>query len=192
MTLNPLDWLLLALLVYSAVRAAMNGFFREAFALAGLVLGFPLACWYYRPLAAQLRNLITTPAFAQLVAFALILTAVTVTASLLGRTLRRGARTVGFGFADRLGGALFGLLRGAGIATAILLAITAFLPTAPWVQTSQLAPYFLRAAHAVSFAMPADLSIRLRESLQHLNHSSTLWIKSGPLSHTRLTTTHQP
>ena len=192
MTFNPLDWLLFALLVYSCVRAAMNGFFREAFTLAGLVLGFPLACWYYRPLAGQLRNLITTPAFAQLVAFALILTVITLTASLLGRILRRGARTVGLGFADRLGGALFGLLRGALIATAILLAITAFLPTAPWVQNSLLSPYLLRAAHAVSFTMPTDLRIRLRDSLQHLNHSSTDWIKSGPLSHTRLTTTHQP
>ena len=191
MTLNPLDWFLLALLVYSAVRAALNGFFREAFTLAGLVLGFPLACWYYHPLALQLRNLITTPAFAQLVAFALNLSAITVAASFLGRILRRGARTVGLGFADRLGGAIFGLLRGALIATALLLAITAFLPTAPWVQNSQLAPYLLRAAHAVSFTMPADLQARLRESLQHLNHSSTDWIKSGPLSHTGFTT-HQP
>ena len=188
MPFNPLDWLLLALLLYSAVRAALNGFFREAFTLAGLVLGFPLACWYYHPLAIQLRNLITTPTFAQLVAFALVLTAITVLASLLGRVLRRGARTVGLGFADRFGGMLFGLFRGALIGTAILLAITAFLPTAPWVQSSVLSPYLLRAAHAVSFTMPPDLSLRLRESLQHLNHSSTDWIKSGLLSHTRLTT----
>ncbi len=192
MTLNPLDWLLLALLAYSTVRAVLNGFFREAFTLAGLVLGFPLACWYYHPLAGELRNLITTPAVAQIVAFALILSAITIMASLLGRVLRRGARTVGLGLADRLGGALFGLLRGAGIATAMLFAITAFLPTAPWVQNSVISPYLLRAAHAVSFTMPTDLQVRLRDSLQHLNHSSTDWIKSGPLSHTRLTTTHQP
>jgi membrane protein required for colicin V production len=186
--LNPLDWLLVALLLYSAIRAAINGFFREAFTLAGLVLGFPLACWYYQPLSLQIRYLITTPAFAQVVAFALILTAVTLSASILGRILRRGARTVGLGFADRLGGALFGLLRGAGIATAILLAITAFLPTAPWVQNSAIAPYLLHAAHAVSFTMPPDLRIRLRDSLQHLNHGSPDWIKSGPLSHTGFTT----
>src|SRR5579875_331585 len=188
MTLNPLDWFFLALLVYSCVRAALKGFFREAFTLAGLVVGFPLACWYFHPLALQLRNLITTPAFAQLVAFALILTAVTLIASLLGRILRRGARTVGLGFADRLGGALFGLLRGAGIATAILLALTAFLPAAPWVQNSVLTPYLLRAAHEVSFTMPADLRLRLRDSFQHLNHSSADWIKFGPVSHTRIAT----
>ncbi len=190
--MNPLDWLLLALLTYSCIRAAINGFFREAFTLAGLVLGFPLACWYYHPLALKLAGLINTPAIAQFAAFLLILTAITVMASLLGRILRRGARTVGLGFADRLGGALFGLIRGAVIATALLLAVTGFLPAAPWIQNSLISPYLLHAAHAVSFTMPADLQVRLRDSLQHLNHSSTDWIKSGPLSHTRFTTTHQP
>ncbi len=182
--MNPLDWLLTALLVYSAIRAALNGFFREAFTLAGLLIGFPLACWYYHSLAHALAGLITAPTVALLAAFFLILTVVTVAASVLGRLFRRGARTVGLGFADRLGGAIFGLLRGAGMAVALLFAITAFLPAAPWVQTSQIAPYLLRAAHAVSFTMPTDLRLRLWEGLAHLNHSSPDWIKSGPLSHT--------
>jgi membrane protein required for colicin V production len=187
---NPLDWLLAALLLYSAVRAAMRGFFREACTLAGILIGFPLACWFYRDLAGQLRNLITTPAFAQFAAFLLILAAVTVTASLLGRLFRRGARTLGLGFADRLGGALFGLIRGVLLGTAFLLAVTAFLPTAPWIQTSLLVPYFLRTAHAVSFTMPQDLRLRLRDGLDHLQslgrlkHSSSDWIKSGLPSHT--------
>ncbi len=188
MIFNPLDWLIAALLLYSAVRAALNGLVREAFALAGLVVAFPLACWYYHPLALQLKNLLTTPATAQLASFGLILAAVTIAASLLGRLLRRGARTVGLGFLDRLGGALFGLLRGAGIAVALLLAVTAFLPTAPWVVHSRLAPYLLRAAHAVSFTMPENLRLRLSEGLGSLKHSSPDWIKSGPLSHTRITT----
>lgn len=184
MTLNPLDWLIAALLLYSTVRAALNGFVREAFALAGLLVGFPLACWGYRDLARALSGLLTTAPVAHLVSFFLILAGVTMLASLLGRLFRRGARTVGLGFADRLGGALFGLLRGAGIAVALLLAITAFLPAAPWVRGSQLAPYLLRASHAVSFAMPPDLRNRLWAGFEHLNHSSADWIKSGPLSHT--------
>ena len=187
MMLNPLDWLLLALLVYSAVRAALNGIFREAFSLGGLLVAFPLACWYYHPLALQLHNLLTAPAVAELTAFALILTAVTVAASAAGRLLRQGARSVGLGFADRLGGLLFGLLRALVAEAAVLLAITAFLPTAPWIVHSRLAPSLLHAAHAVSFTMPRDLRQRLAEALTHLNHSTSYWIKSGPLSHTRFT-----
>ena len=178
LTLNPLDWLLLALLLYSGIRAALNGFFREAFSLLGLLLGFPLACWFYHDGAHALAGMISSPPIAQLAAFLLILAAVTLT------LFRRGVRTVGLGFVDRLGGALFGLIRGTLLGTALLLAVTAFLPTAPWVQTSQLAPYLLQAAHAVSFAMPQDLGVRLGDILGHLKHNSPDWIKSGSSSHT--------
>ena len=51
--MNALDWLLVILLAYSVVRAFLRGFFQEAFALGGLILGFLFACWFYRSLAAQ-------------------------------------------------------------------------------------------------------------------------------------------
>ncbi len=192
--MNPLDWLLAALLTYSAIRAAVNGFFRSAFTLAGFLIGFPLACWGYREGAQVLSGLITTPAFADFAAFLLILAAVTIVASLLGRLFRGGARTVGLGWLDRLGGAAFGLLRGVLIGAAFLVALTAFLPGSPWVRTSRLSPYLLRGAHAVSFTMPLDLRLRVTEALgrlgiaSHSKHSSPDWIKSGLSSHTGIST----
>ena len=182
--MTPLDILLCLLLAYSALRAAINGFIRELFTLLGLLLGFPLACAFYHPGALALAGLITSPPLAALVAFLLIMASVAMTASLLGRVFRRGARTVGLGVMDRVGGALFGLLRGATIGAAFLVAITAFLPTAAWVQNSLLAPYLLRAAHAVSFLMPSDIEAKLWETLKHLKHSSPGWIKPGLSSHT--------
>ncbi len=189
MTLNPLDWLLLALLLYSALRAALNGFLRQVFGLLGLLLGFPLASSFYRDGAHLLARFVGSsavapPAIVQIASFLLILAAVTLAAALVGRLFRRGARTVGLGLVDRLAGALFGLIRGALLGTVLLLAITAFGPTAPWVQSSRLAPYFLQAALAVSFAMPAPLRVRLGDTLGHLKHSSPDWIKSGLPSHT--------
>jgi membrane protein required for colicin V production len=100
-------------------------------------------------------------------------------ASLLGRLLRHTASAIGLGFVDRLLGAVFGLLRGALLGVVLLLALTAFLPTAPWIENSHLAPYFLRAAHAVSFVMPSDLKLRLLDGLNHLKHTTPDWIKEG-------------
>jgi membrane protein required for colicin V production len=177
--MNPLDWLLAILLVYSVVRAAMRGFFQETFALGGLMLGFLLACWFYRLLAIQLKGLITSLQIAELAAFLLILAGTMIVASLLGRILRHTASAIGLGFVDRLLGAVFGLLRGALLGVALLLALTAFLPRSPWVENSHLAPYFLRAAHAVSFVMPSDLKIRLLDGLHHLKHTTPDWIKEG-------------
>ena len=178
--MNPLDWLLAILLTYSAVRAAMRGFFGEAFALAGVVLGFFFACWFYRQGAAHLAGLITSPQMAQLAAFLLILVATMVVANLAGKALRKTASAVGLGFFDRLGGALFGLVRGTLLGVSLLLAIAAFLPTAPWMQNSLLAPYFLRAAHAVSFIMPSDLRLKLLNSLDSIKHNAPDWITPGP------------
>lgn len=182
--MNPLDWLLAALLVYSVVRAALRGFFREAFALAGLVLGFLLACWNYHTLALRLTGLISSPPLAQMVAFLAILFIVMAVATLAGKLFRRGASAVGLGFLDRLGGALFGLARGLVMGLALLLAVTVFLPSSTWMETSVLAPYFLRANHAVSFVMPSELKVRLHDSIEHLKHKTPDWIKSGLSSHT--------
>jgi membrane protein required for colicin V production len=169
--MNPLDWFLAILLAYSVVRAAIRGFFRESFALGGMIIGFVLACWDFRNLALQLRGLVTSPPLAELLAFVLILIACVIIASLLGKLLSRTASAVGLGFLDRLGGAAFGLVRGALLGLAILLAMIAFLPASPWVQTSFLAPYFLRANHAVFFVMPYDLQLRLSDGLNHMRNT---------------------
>ena len=90
--MNPLDWTLALTLLYSIVRGVLRGFFREAFALGGLVAGILLACWFFRPLAVRLGGLIATPSIAQPAAFILIVVAVAVAASLLGRALKRRHR----------------------------------------------------------------------------------------------------
>ncbi len=41
------DWIILAFLAFSVVGAAIEGFFHEAFHLAGLVVGYLLAAWQY-------------------------------------------------------------------------------------------------------------------------------------------------
>ena len=182
--MNPLDWLLAIILLYSIIRAAIRGLVREAFALAGLIAGFLLACWYYQPLAVYLRGLINSVPMAQFCAFLLIACLVMIAATLAGALLRRAASAIGLSAADRLGGALFGALRGVVLCAALLLAVTAFLPTAPWVQNSRSAPYLLRGAHAVSFVMPRQLKLQLFEGIDHLKHTTPGWINQGSPSHT--------
>jgi membrane protein required for colicin V production len=182
--MNPLDWMFAAIVLYSIVRAATRGLLREAFALGGLGLGFLLACWNYRSLGVALSGLLSSPPLAQLAAFLLILMAVMVLATVLGALLRRTAAAVGLGFLDRLLGALFGLLRGCLLSAVLLFAMAVFLPTAPWMKTSSLAPYFLRADHAVSFVMPSELRMSLNEGLDRFKHKPPDWIKLGLSSQT--------
>lgn len=182
--MNPLDWLLAIIVLYSIVRAAMRGFAREIFALAGIIVGLVLACWSYATVAIYLRGLINSRPLAQFCSFLLILCAVMLLAHLIGALVHRTASAVGLSALDRLGGAAFGLVRGAFVTAAFLLAVIAFLPTAPWVQNSLLSPYLLRGAHAVSFVMPRHLKVQLFEGIDHLKHTAPDWINHASSSHT--------
>lgn len=177
--MNPLDWLLVALLAYSVVKAFLQGFFREVFALAGLVVGLLIASWGYQSAALHLSGLITSPPIAQFVAFLTILAVTMVIFSLAGKLLRRTASAIGLGMLDRLGGAVFGFVRGCLMGVALLMAFTAFLPTVPWIRESKMAPYFLQGGHAVSFLVPADLKQKLRDGAADIKHTTPDWIKPG-------------
>lgn len=175
--MNPFDWFLLAVLVYSVVQAFLRGLVREIFSLAGLVAGVLLASWNYGRCALPISSVISSPAVANTVAFLAIALGVMIVAALVGRMVHATAHAVGLGFFDRLGGAAFGLLRGSLIGIAILMAVSAFLPNADWVKKSQLAPYFLEGTHAVSFVVPHDLEQLIRDGASQIKHNTADWIK---------------
>jgi membrane protein required for colicin V production len=178
--MNLFDWLLIAVLVYSAVQAFMRGLVREIFSLAGLVAGVLIASWNYGRLASLLGGLLSNHAVANAVAFLVIALGIMVAAAILGRLIHATAHAVGLGFFDRMGGAAFGLFRGCLIGVAILMAISAFLPGVEWVKNSRLAPYFLEGAHAVSFVVPHDLKQLILNGATEIKHNTADWIKLKP------------
>jgi membrane protein required for colicin V production len=176
--LNPFDWLLIAILVYSTLVAFLRGFFREIFSLVGLVAGILLASWNYPILADRLIAWLVIPlATAEIAGFLLIVVAVMVLCGLAGRLLSTTARTIGLGFVDRFLGAAFGFGRGFLLGVAILMAATAFVPQSGWLKNSQLSLYFLEGAHAVCFVVPTQLQERVRVGALDLKHSYPNWIK---------------
>lgn len=175
--MTPFDWVLVAILAYSTILAFVRGFLREIFALGGLIAGLILAAWNYGKLAAILARFISTPEVAQITSFLLILVAVAVLATLLGRALHSTAHAIGLGFFDRLLGAVFGLARGCLIGVVILMAVAAFLPQSKWVANSRLSSYFLTGAHAVSFVVPHDLREQIVDGAAKLKHNAPDWIK---------------
>lgn len=175
--MNGFDCLLIAVLAYSTLTAFMRGLLRELFSLGGLVVGILLASWNYPWLAQKFGSFIPTLATANIVAFLLIALGVMVLSAIMGKLLRKTADAVWLGFFDRLGGAGFGLIRGCLLGVAILMAAAAFLPESAWVRKSQLAPYFLTGAHAVSFVVPHDLRQRILEGAVELKHNAPGWIK---------------
>ena len=66
------DWLILAVLLINVITAAMQGFFSEALTMAGLVVGYVVAAWKYRSLAAWFETFLKNPWLAEIVGFLII------------------------------------------------------------------------------------------------------------------------
>jgi membrane protein required for colicin V production len=167
--MNALDWLILAIMMFSALLAAAQGFFFEVISLAGAVLGYLLAAWGYRRLAPWFLEYVKSPPFADLAAFLTILLSVVILAGVIARLTRWIVHEAGLRGVDRALGAAFGFLRGMLIVTAGLLAITAFDPGSNQLAGSQLAPYFQVAGAGASWLAPSEIRHKFREGMMKLH-----------------------
>jgi membrane protein required for colicin V production len=165
------DWIILAFIVFSVIGAAMEGFFHEAFHLAGLVVGYLLAAWQYHRLADRFAPHLKSPWVGEIAGFLIIFFAVLILAGFAGRIARWLMKKAGLSTIDRILGAVLGLLRGALVVAIVLSAMAAFAPAAKWLAESQLAPYFLVGGRAAVWLAPSELRQRFYQGLDYLRHA---------------------
>ena len=175
----PIDWVISAVLVISLLGAAKNGFFIEAFSLAGVVLGLLIASWNYQQMVPWIERAIHTPPIAQAVAFLAIALGVMIVAGLIGRALRWSAKSNGLGWLDRIAGAAFGFVKGCVVVTLGIMALAAFWPRTNWLDRSRLAPYFLSMAHTTTAVTPSEFGGRIRDGVKIIRDASPDWLKRG-------------
>ena len=164
------DWIILAFLAFSVIGAAIEGFFHEAFHLAGLVIGYLLAAWQYQRLANWFAPHLKSPWVGEIAGFLIIFFAVLILAGFAGRIARWLMKKAGLSTIDRILGAVLGLLRGGLVVAIVLTAMAAFAPSAKWLAESQLAPYFLVGGRAAIWLAPSELRQRFYQGLDYLRH----------------------
>jgi|KBSMisStaDraftv2_1062788.scaffolds.fasta_scaffold131500_2 membrane protein required for colicin V production len=169
--MNYADWAILAVLLISVVSATAQGFFHEAFGIAGLVVGYLLAAWQYPRLAAWFEPHLKSPWLGEIAGFLIIFLAVVIVAGISGRIVRWAMKEAGLSLIDRTMGALLGLLKGVLFVSVILMGMTAFTPTSRALDGSQLAPYFLVLGRAAIWVAPSQLRARFYQGLDFLRHS---------------------
>ena len=113
--LAPLDYVVLGILVIAVFRGMGRGLLRETFSMASLAAAIIAVNLYYVEVAQWLLE-VTEGAIGELgapwVAGLLLSVGAIGATALIGRVVRRGARSVGLGWADRAGGALLGTAEG--------------------------------------------------------------------------------
>ncbi len=156
------DWVIVVILLLTTLQAARRGIFVETFSLAGLVLGVGVASWNYTRLLPLLEGFLRSSALAAAASFLLIALLVMIAAGAAGRLIRWSVRSIGLGWADRLLGAAFGLVKGGVLVTLGVMVLVAFWPGSSVLSGSTLGPYFVAAARDGSLGGPAGLRDKVR------------------------------
>ena len=167
--MNGLDWLILGILLFSALHAASQGFVFELLSLLGVVFGYLLAAWKYPVAAHYLAPYVKTETIASGAGFLIIFVGVVIFTGVAGRIARWAATAAGLKGIDRLLGAIFGLLRGALIVVVLVMAMASFLPLSHTLAESFFAQYFLVAGRGAIQAGPVEFKQKFNDGMKMLD-----------------------
>ena len=167
--MNGLDWLIIGILVLSVLLAAAHGFFFELFSFVGAILGYLLAAWEYKTVAAWYLPYVKNEWAANGAGFLTIFLSVVISAGIIARLARWAVQEVGLRWVDRLLGAAFGLLRGALVVMVLVMVLASFGPGSKALAESQLGSYFLVLGRAAMWAGPSELRQQFRSGLKAIN-----------------------
>ena len=166
--MNPFDILIIVILGYSLVRGLFRGLVKELSSIIGVLGGFYAAYTYYKVLAGLLAGLIHDTAYLNILSFLVIFCGVLIIVGVLGVIIKYLLNIAFLGWVDRIGGIVFGVVKGVLIVSILFITLTAFLPKGTaFIKDSQLAPHVSwvseRMAKVISKEMKQDFKAKLGE-----------------------------
>jgi membrane protein required for colicin V production len=167
---NFLDFLLLAIVVWSVIGGFTAGFARVSVGFAATVVGIFCGFWFYRIPGSFLADYLRSATAANLVGFFVVFALVVLAGGVVSKVLSRMFRWAGLSWLDRLLGAAFGFVRGALLAVAVATVVTAFAPKPPprFIVDSQVMPYAGTAGNVFAALAPSELREGYHDTLGKL------------------------
>ena len=143
LNLVPFDWIIVGVLALSTLMSLRRGFVREALSLGTWIVAFVIARQFHEPMSQLLEAQITDVLMRSIAAFAVLFIGTLLLGAALAFLLGALINATGLSSTDRLLGMVFGLARGALIATVAigLLNLTPLIHDS-WYTDSSLTPHF--------------------------------------------------
>ena len=152
--MNWLDFILILVFAFFAFLGWKRGVIRAAFILAGLILGVFIAGRFYVLLGDGLP--ISNTTIARIAAFLVIFIAVLTLAVVVAFLLRKTIAVIKLGCADRVLGALFGVVVGAMICGVLLALLAHFFNVETTIGQSWIASVLLDRVPALLAILPDE------------------------------------
>ena len=126
-SLTSLDGLIFAILIIALARGLFIGLVRESFSIAALAAAVLITRYATRPVSEWAASLLGDSINSGILFWgtgSLIAICTVLCVALVGRVIRKGVRIAGLSWADRIGGAAFGLSEGIIVGLLIVLGAT--------------------------------------------------------------------
>lgn len=161
-----MNWLDIAIIIIVAgfVAAAYRaGLIREVITLLSVIAGIIIAGQLYDNLTADVLVFMDDRDVADAISFLVLFGAVYLFGQILAYTLKTGASLLMLGWANHIGGAFFGLLKGLIVVELLLIVFAAYpeLGLDGAVGGSELAPYFVKDVDWVQWILPGNFDERV-------------------------------
>lgn len=168
--MNWLDFVFIILLVVFAFQGLSEGFSRLIVGLVATIAGLLIASWCYGLPAEYMLPYVSSRAVADVLGFVLVFILIQMLGGLVGLLLSRVFKWTGLGWLDRLLGFAFGAVKAVIVGIVLVLILTAFpiKPIPDSVAHSQVAPYLIDAAHAVTCLAPYELRRSFAETYDRI------------------------
>ena len=149
--MNWLDIVIIVVAVLSGIWGLRQGIIKTAFGIAGLIGGIVLAGRYYGGLAALLSPSGAT--WANIAAYAIILIATLVVASVIGNLVAKLVHIILLGWLDRLVGCVLGVFIGGLLCAAVLAIVGKYYPGTEAVISQSVVAKFLMGGFPLLLAL---------------------------------------
>lgn len=170
--MNPFDMLMITIMAYGLIRGVFRGLVREIASIVGVLGGFYAAYSFY-PLAGRLMApWITNAAYLNIISYMAIFAAVVIAVGVLAVVIKYLLNIAYLGWVDRIGGALFGMVKGLLVVAVLFIVLTAFLPKGtPFIQNAALAPPAAAVSEIMATVLSKDMKEKFSVKLQALRQS---------------------
>jgi len=167
--MNPFDILIIIIMGYSLIRGLFRGLVKEASSLIGVLGGFYAAYTYYKVLAGLLAGLIHDTSYLNILSFLIIFSGALIMVSVLGVIIKYLLNIAFLGWVDRIGGIVFGVLKGMLIVSILFITLTAFLPKGTaFIKNSELAPHVSWFSEKLAEVVPKEMKLDFKAKLGEL------------------------
>jgi membrane protein required for colicin V production len=169
---NALDIITALIVGFCLIRGIFRGIIKELTSILGVFIGFYAAYIYYPILARWLSDLIANRSYLHILSFFLIFVTVLLAVGFVGMILRHLLKAAALGWADRILGGTFAMVKAVLIVSVLLIALTTFLPeNAPVIKNSLLAPRVSAISEKLVAVVPGEMKERFRNNIRALRIS---------------------